>query len=160
MLYGITQNPLFDIDEKDADNITLRAANVARHYENIPGVSQKTRDWILFIQCLGAVYVPRFAAWRMEVASRQPKPARPQSPLAPQNVAPSPSAANRAPQEKVAPSQQSPLPRNQPMPTADDATQLPQTPGTQPPAPPPSVQPRHNPALDAVDGSGRPLKFN
>lgn len=143
MLHGLTKNPLFDIDESDAERITLLSANVARHYENIPGVSAKTKDWILFIQGAAAIYAPRFMVWQMQRAeakrNRQPVP---QSPHAPRNVAPSPTAANVQQPEA---SQASPGVSQRTMPPANTM--------------PGPNNPRNQPGLNGLDGADLPIKL-
>jgi hypothetical protein len=147
MLHGLTQNPLFEIDESDAEKITRLASNVARYYDNIPGVSPKTKDWILLIQGAGAIYGPRFAAWRIEKAMARKAAPRPQSPHAPANVAPAPTAPNvRQPDPVVSPSPgvaaRSPLPPN----NLNGAG--------------PAPAPRQQPGLGTLDGADLPLKLN
>lgn len=104
MLHSLTQNPLFDIDENDAEKITRLASNVARHYENIPGISPKTKDWIMLIQGAGVIYGPRFAVWQMQRAERRKSATLPpRSPHAPANVAPAPTAANADIRQRTVP---------------------------------------------------------
>lgn len=157
MLFGLTQNPLFDIDDADAEKITKAAANVMRHYENIPGISPKTRDWILLIQAAGSMYGPRFLAWRMEAAMRRAKTVPPRvNPSAPANVAPAATAPQPRPVDLSQVNRQP-----TPMPGVAD-------PSAHRTAPPvnsfvqasPNANPRNQPGLDKLDGADMPLKLN
>lgn len=142
MLFGLTHNPLFDIDEIDAEKITRLSSNVARHYENIPGISPKTKDWILFIQGASAIYGPRFAAWRMQKAMSKPARSSPQSPHAPAHVAPAATAPNQPSGASPGVAQRtSPLPPN----NFNGASQTPA---------------RTQPGIATLDGSDLPLKMN
>lgn len=151
MLHSITQSVLFEIDENDADKMAKAIANVTRHYD-VPQMAQKTVDWIMCIQTMGAVYGPRIMAIRMERAARNARPA-PQSVHAPRNVAPSPTAPGPQPQRAAPPTDE--LPRGQPAPSPTDKVQPP----TQP-APAPNGPVRRQPGISDLDGASLPLKFN
>lgn len=92
MLAGWTKNADWDLDDDEAEKISQRVANVARHYD-VPEVAQKTKDWIMLIQATGAIYGPRVMSQVYEIRSRNAKPA-PQHKAAPAHVAPAPTAAN------------------------------------------------------------------
>lgn len=85
MLAAWTKNADWDLDDDEAQKIATRAANVARHYD-VPEVAQKSKDWIMFIQAMGAIYGPRIMATVYDARVRNTKPA-PLHHAAPQNVA-------------------------------------------------------------------------
>lgn len=154
MMHTITQSVLFDIDEDEAAKLAQAVANVTRHYD-IPTMAQKTVDWIMLIQTAGATYGPRLMAIRMDRAMRNMKPT-PQSPMAPRNVGPSPSAPGPQPKRTMPPDNiMSDLPRGQPMPSAND-----KMPPAQQQQPGQAPSPRRQPGLDGLDGAGLPLKLN
>lgn len=155
MMHSLTQSVLFEIDENDAEKMAKAIANVTRHYD-VPQMAQKTVDWIMMIQCTGVIYGPRIMAMRMERAARNAKPI-PQSPMAPRNVGPSPSAPGPQPHRTAPPANEYPLPRGQKAPSAADNIAPP--PAQQPPSAPQQPQ-RRTPGLDGLDGAGLPLKLN
>lgn len=84
MLAAWTKNADWDLDDDEAEKIASRAANVARHYD-VPEVAQKSKDWVMFIQAMGAIYGPRVMSTVYEARQRNaPPPA--QHRAAPQNV--------------------------------------------------------------------------
>lgn len=152
MLHSITQASVFDIDEDDAAKLAQAISNVTRHYD-VPQMAQKTVDWIMLMQSVGAVYGPRVMAMRLERSMRNAKPPA-QSPHAPQNIVPSPRAPAPQQQRATVP-EQNKLPREQPAPSPGDKVAPPA-----PPPPAPSGPARRQPGLDTLDGAGMPLKFN
>ena len=77
-LAGLSGRDILAIDKSEADELGKAIQNVARHYD-IPGVDQKTVDWIRLARTLGMVYGTRlFAARAMRgPANPAPKPPAP-----------------------------------------------------------------------------------
>lgn len=145
MLASIASAPDLAIDEDEAEKLAKAIANVSRHY-NVPTMAQETLDWIMLIQAGGAIYGPRIIAWRMDRMSRRVKPT-PQSPMAPRNVAPSPSAANVAAEEKISATSEA---RGHITPAPVNHMRPPTT----------APQARVQPGLDTLDGATLPIKMN
>lgn len=135
--------PNLELDDDEAVKLSKAIANVTRHYD-VPGMSQKTVDWIMAVQAGGAIYGPRLLAWRMERASRMAKPA-PQNPSAPANIAPAASAPGARPIARPA----------TPAPQPSDPVRAPQ-----PQSPAPNGPARQQPGLAQLDGADLPIKFN
>ena len=99
---GMTGKPIWGIEQTEADQLGDAINGVARHY-NIPGVDQKTVDYIRLVRVLGMVYGTRLFAARVStknssakapspdsVPKPAPAPGAPQSPPAPRIVRASP----------------------------------------------------------------------
>ena len=95
-LAGLSGKDILRIEQSEADELGKAVQNVARHYD-IPGVDQKTVDWIRLARTLGMVYGTRlFAARAMRAPhtpAPKPAPATPPSP-APAGPQPIKDAAN------------------------------------------------------------------
>lgn len=96
-LAALTGKDILRIEQTEADALGGAINNVARHYD-IPGVSQKTVDWIALARTLGMVYgmrlfalgmfaktAPKVAAPPEAVKAAEPSPGKP-----PQGAAPPP----------------------------------------------------------------------
>ena len=66
-----TQMAKEKIEQAEADQLGQSIQNVARHYD-IPGVDQKTVDWIRLARTLGMVYGTRLFAARMSAPKQKP----------------------------------------------------------------------------------------
>lgn len=73
MFAALTSIKEAEIDKEEADKLAKGIANVARHY-NVPGVAQKTKDWIMLMQTLGVIYVPRAIAFNIRRNAEKPRP--------------------------------------------------------------------------------------
>lgn len=72
-LAGLSGKDILAIERSEADQVGNAIQQVARHYD-IPGVNQKTVDWIRLARTLGMVYGARlFAARAMRPAAPAPK---------------------------------------------------------------------------------------
>jgi hypothetical protein len=143
MIASMFNAPNFALDDDEAEKLSKAIANVTRHYD-IPGMSQKSVDWIMAIQASGAIYGPRLLAWRI-ARMQSIKPVVPPNPNAPQNVGVAASAPGAKPSGRAPMPMPSPLdPVRQPVPVT----------------PAPNGPVRQQPGLDKVDGADMPLKFN
>lgn len=70
-LAGLSGKDILRIEEKEAEQVGGAIQNVARHYD-IPGVDQKTVDWIRLARTLGMVYGTRLFAMRMSAPAKAP----------------------------------------------------------------------------------------
>jgi hypothetical protein len=143
MLASIASAPGMAIDEDEAEKLAKAVANVSRHYD-IPTMAQTTVDWVMLIQACGAIYGPRLLAWKMDRAAKRARPA-PQSPMAPRNVAPAPTAPNVQQPETAAMASPGVSSRTTPPPNVMSNASAPV---------------RNQPGLDTLDGAGSPLKIN
>jgi len=143
MIASIFNAPNVELDEDEAAKMAKAIANVTRHYD-VPGMSQKTVDWIMCMQAAGAVYGPRMLAWRMDRVARMTKPA-PQNPSAPANIAPAANAPGARPMQRMETEARVPV---SPVPAPRQPNSVPAGPS------------RIQPGLDQLDGAGLPLKLN
>lgn len=95
---GVTGKPIWKIEQDEADQVGTAIQNVARHYD-IPGVDQKTVDYIRLCRTLGMVYGGRiFAARMMAGSSAKAAPAKPEGPKpGPTPTPPNPPQNNTGP---------------------------------------------------------------
>lgn len=91
---GTTGAEIWRLDAEKGEHTEIARAvtNVLRHYD-VPGVSEKSADWIMLAQTLGMAYGTRIFAARMMAKSSPPRAANaPQvvvnNDRAPQNAAP------------------------------------------------------------------------
>lgn len=75
-LGAMTGKAIFAIEKAEADELGEAINRVASHYD-IPGVNQKTVDWVRLARTLGMVYGGRMFAARMMRASNRAKPVNP-----------------------------------------------------------------------------------
>ncbi len=75
-LAALSGKPIWAIEKDEATKLGTAVTNVTRHYD-IPGMDQKTVDWVRLLQAFGLIYGMRiFAARTMraaEAAKPQPK---------------------------------------------------------------------------------------
>lgn len=152
MLASMFNAPNMALDDDEAEKLSKAIANVTRHYD-VPGMSQKSVDWIMAIQAGGSIYGTRLLAWRMERATKAVKPA-PQNPNAPANVGPSASAPGARPMAQEATPN---IHHGQRLPTpmpGNETTRQPQH------APVNGPVRQQQPGLAHLDGADLPIKFN
>lgn len=76
ILAGALNNPLLALDkEKEADALADSVAKVMSHYGDIPGLNEKTLDWLGLIGTASMIYGSRIVAVRKMRADRVPKQA-------------------------------------------------------------------------------------
>ena len=79
-LAGLSGKDILKLEQSEADQLGQSIQNVARHYD-IPGVDQKTVDWIRLARTLGMIYGTRLFAARMSAPAKPkgdgPKPDAP-----------------------------------------------------------------------------------
>ena len=72
------KQPIFAIDkDKEADDLAGKLAKVLSHYGDIPGLNEKTLDWLALIYTAGIIVGPRVMAVSMsrkKIAAEAPKP--------------------------------------------------------------------------------------
>jgi hypothetical protein len=73
MLAALTKVRELELDKSEAEKLAKSIANVARHY-HVPGIAQKTKDWIMLMQTIGVLYVPRVIAYNIRTAAAKPAP--------------------------------------------------------------------------------------
>jgi hypothetical protein len=73
MLAGITKSPRWALDQAECNTVATAAGKVLAHYD-VPGVDEKTADWIGFIYALGLVYGTRMFAAMSEKPKAAPMP--------------------------------------------------------------------------------------
>lgn len=98
-LAGLSGKDILKLEKEEADELGKSVQNVARHYD-IPGVDQKTVDWIRLARTLGMIYGTRIFAMRAmrekhpqgnkPVVVKTDGPAQPERPPAPRMVKSSP----------------------------------------------------------------------
>ena len=71
---GMTGKPIWGIEQSEADQLGEAINGVARHYD-IPGVDQKTVDYIRLVRVLGMVYGMRLFAARVSAKGPAKAPA-------------------------------------------------------------------------------------
>lgn len=98
-LAALTNKDIFKLEKSEADELGKSIQGVARHYD-IPGVDQKTVDWLRLARTLGMVYGARLFAARaaMSATKSSSAPNAPRSaPIAvPQTPTINPDAAPRS----------------------------------------------------------------
>lgn len=75
-LAGLSGKDIFAIEKTEADDVGRAIQGVAKHYD-IPGVNQKTVDWIRLARTLGMVYGTRLFAARAARPKPSPVAAKP-----------------------------------------------------------------------------------
>jgi len=80
-LAQVTGNEVFRVDQAETDQVCTAVKNVARHYTDLPGVAQKTADWISLGRTIGLVYGGRIMMLRAQrVAARRAAPSKSEGP--------------------------------------------------------------------------------
>lgn len=79
-----TGSNVWELDDKEADNMSAAIQKVARHYD-LPDVASETKDWLALLIVAGSIYAPRFAStW----ARKNTPPPPPSNQEADNNVTP------------------------------------------------------------------------
>lgn len=86
-LAAMTGKEIFKLEQDEADKVGQAIQNVARHYD-LPGIEQRTVDWVALARTIGLVYGGRIFAARMMAKSAPkanslrevPKPETPSAP--------------------------------------------------------------------------------
>lgn len=74
MLSGVFNAPQWAIEKSEADQVASATNTVLSHYK-IPGLDQRTQDWMNFALVMGVVYGTRIMA-----TARKPKAEKPIAP--------------------------------------------------------------------------------
>lgn len=72
-LAGLSGNPIWAFEKEEAEKLGSAITNVTRHYD-IPGLEQKTVDWIRLAQVAGMTVGTRLFAAGMARKPAAPKP--------------------------------------------------------------------------------------
>ena len=110
---NVTGSEVWRVGQEETDQVCGAIKNVARHYTDLPGVAQKTADWISLARTLGLVYGGRLMMLRAQrQAARRAAPPKPEGPPAPTELRrPTIVPSNPAPEQSARPGpQQGPLP--------------------------------------------------
>lgn len=81
MTAALTKSERWEITTDEAEQVAKGVKNVARHYGDIPGLNERTADWVALAYALGLVYGTRIVDAMADDKKPQPTTA-PKPPVA------------------------------------------------------------------------------
>lgn len=68
---AILKTEELSLEESEAKTLAQNIANVAQHYDAVPGMSEKTAAWTTLGMSLGMIYGPRVMAYRFRTMAEK-----------------------------------------------------------------------------------------